>query len=144
MRHRHFKKAAGYWPKPISLNWERERLLPCATTVKTETDWRICIDDLCLAYRGFKERMEQFPGKGCILEEDMEESSEEPLTQQEIKDLQSTARKEFNLKKSIICKSDKILARQPLGEEYNQGMQAELLVGEKKLLINQESKQAEA
>ena len=63
--------------------------------------------------------MEQFPGKGCILEEDMEESEEEPLTQQEIKDLQSTARKEFNLKKSIIRKSDEILARQPLVEEYN-------------------------
>jgi len=143
MRHRHFKKAAGYWPKPISLNWERERLLPCATTGKTETDWRICIDDLCLAHRGFKERMEQFPGKGCILEEDMEES-EEPLTQQEIKDLQSTARKEFNLKKSIIRKSDEILARQPSGEEYNQGMQAELSMGEKKLLIDRESEQAKA
>jgi len=31
--------------------------------------------------------MEQFPGKGCILEEDMEESEGEPMTQQEIKDL---------------------------------------------------------
>ena len=75
------KLEARYQLKPISLNWARERLLPYVTIEEKGADQQTYIDDLCLAYHGFKERIKQFLGQGNILEEDIKESKEEPLTQ---------------------------------------------------------------